>query len=82
MRLPEFSRLHRVRNSLESPPSATPRPKNLAPLRRKFLHRNPGVSFGNAMQALLILVVCGALAGLIPARRAVAISPVEALHSQ
>ena len=43
---------------------------------------NPGVSFANALQALLILVVCGALAGLIPARRAVAISPVEALHSQ
>lgn len=46
------------------------------------MFQNPGVSFANALQALLILVICGAFAGLIPARRAVAISPVEALHSQ
>ncbi|MFQ5526444.1 MAG: ABC transporter permease [Thermoanaerobaculia bacterium] len=45
------------------------------------MFQNPGVSFGNATQALLILVVCGALAGMIPARRALAISPVEALHA-
>ena len=43
--------------------------------------RNPGVSLGNAGTALLVLVTSGALAGLIPARRALAISPVEALHS-
>ena len=46
------------------------------------MFQNPGVSFANAMQALGVLVVCGTLAGLIPARRAVSISPVEALHSQ
>ena len=45
------------------------------------MFQNPGVSLANAGTALLILVVCGALAGLIPARRAVAISPVEALHA-
>ncbi|MFQ5349823.1 MAG: ABC transporter permease, partial [Thermoanaerobaculia bacterium] len=45
------------------------------------MFQNPGVSLGNAGAALAILVVCGALAGLIPARRALAISPVEALHS-
>lgn len=46
------------------------------------MFQNPGVSFANALQALLILVICGTLAGLIPARRAVSISPVEALHAQ
>ncbi len=45
------------------------------------MFQNPGVSFGNAIQALIILVLSGAAAGLIPARRAVAISPVEALHA-
>lgn len=45
------------------------------------MFQNPGVSLGNAGAALVILVVCGALAGLVPARRATAISPVEALHS-
>lgn len=45
------------------------------------MFQNPGVSFANATQALVILVVCGALAGMIPARRALSISPVEALHA-
>ncbi len=45
------------------------------------MFQNPGVSFANAAQALVILVVCGALAGMIPARRALAVSPVEALHA-
>ncbi len=45
------------------------------------MFQNPGVSFSNALQALAILIICGALAGLIPARRAVAVSPVEALHA-
>ena len=45
------------------------------------MFQNPGVSLGHAGTALAILIVCGALAGLIPARRAIAISPVEALHS-
>jgi putative ABC transport system permease protein len=45
------------------------------------MFQHPGVSLGNALTALMVLVACGVLAGLIPARRAVAISPVEALHS-
>ena len=42
---------------------------------------NPGVDFSTALQALAILVASGLLAGVIPARRAVALSPVEALRS-
>ncbi len=42
----------------------------------------PGVDFSLAMKALLILVVSGVIAGLMPARRALAISPVEALRSE
>ncbi|MCP4200572.1 MAG: ABC transporter permease [bacterium] len=45
------------------------------------MFQNPGVSFGNATFALLVLVVAGFLAGMIPARRALSISPVEALHA-
>jgi putative ABC transport system permease protein len=45
------------------------------------MFENPGVSFANAWQAFAIVVLAGGLAGLIPARRAVAVSPVEALHA-
>ena len=45
------------------------------------MFQNPGVSLANAGAALAVLVVCGVLAGLIPARRATAVSPVEALHA-
>jgi putative ABC transport system permease protein len=45
------------------------------------MFHNPGVDFANAVQALGVLVFSGGLAGMIPARRAVAISPVEALHA-
>jgi putative ABC transport system permease protein len=43
-----------------------------------FLH--PGIDFSVAVTALSILVVCGALAGMIPARRAVSIKPIDALR--
>jgi putative ABC transport system permease protein len=42
---------------------------------------NPGVDLTSAMQALVILVIAGTLAGIIPARRAVSISPVDALRA-
>jgi putative ABC transport system permease protein len=45
------------------------------------MFQNPGVDLASAMQALLILVVAGTLAGIIPARRAVSISPVDALRA-
>ncbi len=41
---------------------------------------NPGVDFNVAAAALLILIASGALAGLIPARRAVAMKPIDALR--
>lgn len=40
----------------------------------------PEVDFSVAMTALIILVVCGAIAGLIPAKRAVNVKPIEALR--
>ncbi len=43
-----------------------------------FLH--PGVNFNVAVSALTILVISGALAGLIPARRAVSVKPIDALR--
>lgn len=43
---------------------------------------NPSVDFGVAVKALLILIVSGAVAGLIPARRAVSIKPIDALRDE
>jgi len=45
------------------------------------MFKNPGVDLASAMQALVILVIAGTLAGIIPARRAVSISPVDALRA-
>ncbi len=41
---------------------------------------NPGVDFNVALSALLILIISGVLAGFIPARRAVAMKPIDALR--
>lgn len=46
------------------------------------MFRAPGVELADAVKALAILVVTGALAGTIPARRALAVSPVQALHAE
>jgi putative ABC transport system permease protein len=43
--------------------------------------KNPEVDLNVAMTALAVLIVSGALAGLIPARRAVQIKPIEALRA-
>jgi putative ABC transport system permease protein len=46
------------------------------------MFRNPSVDFEVAVKALLILIISGALAGLIPARRAVNIKPIDALRDE
>ena len=43
-----------------------------------FLH--PGINFNVAITALVILVVAGVVAGLIPARKAVSVKPIDALR--
>ena len=42
--------------------------------------RNPGVDLGVVLTSLMILIFAGLFAGLIPARRAVEVKPVEALR--
>ena len=46
----------------------------------EFFH-NPEVDFTSVILALLFLVVCGSLAGLVPALQAVRINAVEAMKS-
>jgi putative ABC transport system permease protein len=46
------------------------------------MFNNPTVDLQVALIALSVLVFCGALAGLIPARRAVSINPVDALRAE
>ena len=46
------------------------------------MFKNPSVDLDVALKALVILIVSGALAGLIPAARAVKISTVDALRSE
>lgn len=43
---------------------------------------DPGVEMSDALVALAVLVGSGALAGFLPARRALSIRPVEALHAE
>jgi len=44
------------------------------------MFHNPQVDFGIAVNALIILIVSGAIAGLIPARKAISIKPIDALR--
>jgi putative ABC transport system permease protein len=46
------------------------------------MFRSPEVDFQVAVTALAILVVSGAIAGLIPAKRAVSIRPIDALRDE
>jgi putative ABC transport system permease protein len=45
------------------------------------MFQHPGVDINIAFKALIILVVSGMFAGLIPAQRAIAIKPVDALRA-
>ena len=53
----------------------------LIPATEGGMFKNPEVSLAAALQTLVILVGAGILAGLFPARRAVRVSPVEALRA-
>ncbi len=44
--------------------------------------RNPGVNFKVAISATVMIVIAGAIAGFIPARKAANIQPVVALHDE
>ena len=46
------------------------------------MFRNPEVDMGIAIQALVLLIITGTLAGLIPARHAARIRPIEALRDE
>jgi putative ABC transport system permease protein len=55
---------------------------NLAMAGGEGAFRNPGVSFNVLFSALIVLIVAGVFAGLMPAIRAVRIKPVEALSAE
>lgn len=44
--------------------------------------RNPGVEFGIVVTALTVLIISGALAGLLPANRALRVKTIEALRAE
>ena len=46
------------------------------------MFQNPGVEPGDALRALTVLIAAGALAGVAPAQRAIAVPPVVALRSE
>lgn len=48
----------------------------------QIFFRNPTVDFATAVSATLILIISGALAGYIPARKAASVKPIEALRDE
>jgi len=44
--------------------------------------RNPEADFGIAISATILLIMAGAIAGFVPARKAAAVKPVEALRDE
>jgi len=44
--------------------------------------KNPQISFGISIAALFILLIIGTIAGYMPARRAMKIKPIEAIHEE
>jgi len=55
---------------------------NLGPADGDSMFTNPEIDLQVALTALVILVVSGALAGLIPASKAVKIKPIDALRTE
>jgi len=54
----------------------------VAPLADTEFFRNPSADIGVAIQATVVLIVAGLVAGFIPARRAASIKPVIALRDE
>jgi len=54
----------------------------MGPMQGDSMFTNPTIDLKVALTALSILVIAGALAGLIPARKAVKIKPIEALRTE
>jgi putative ABC transport system permease protein len=48
----------------------------------EIFFRNPTVDFTTAITSMLILVISGALAGYLPARKAANVKPIEALRDE
>jgi putative ABC transport system permease protein len=46
------------------------------------MFKNPEVNFQAATIALVVLIISGAVAGFIPASRAVSIKPIDALRQE
>jgi putative ABC transport system permease protein len=49
---------------------------------QEIFFRRPEISFKMAVSALLVLIVSGIIAGLIPAKRAVSIKPIDAIRDE
>ncbi len=48
----------------------------------ELFFRNPEINLNMALAALGVLVVAGIIAGLIPAKRAIRIKPIDALRDE
>ena len=48
----------------------------------QIFFKNPGIDFTVAIIAVLIMVMFGALAGIIPAKRAINIKPIDAIREE
>ncbi|WP_258103056.1 ABC transporter permease [Marinoscillum sp. MHG1-6] len=49
---------------------------------KPYFIRNPEIDLGTALGATIILIICGGIAGYIPARRAAKIKPIVALRDE
>ena len=55
---------------------------NLLPAGATNVFYNPEISLKVAFSSLIILVISGLLAGIIPARKAVSMKPIDAIRSE